>query len=88
MATISKRGKGSYAQVRRKGYPARFGTFRTKLEAAEWARAEEKLLRASEETRANESRVTPGELFTRTCDTASVQKREAASEKARISKII
>lgn len=41
MATITKRGGGWFAQVRRKGYPARYKTFALKAEALAWARQQE-----------------------------------------------
>ena len=40
MATISKRGTSQWrVQVRRKGYPATYKTFDTKIDALAWARA-------------------------------------------------
>jgi integrase len=87
MATITKRGKGWYVQVRRKGFPARFATFRSKAEAAAWARTEEKLL-ASEDANGGHLHVTLGELLARYRDTVSVGKRGAASETARLSNLI
>jgi hypothetical protein len=65
MATITKRGKGWYVQVRRKGFPARFGTFETKVQAASWARGQEALLRAHDERVGNDWDLTLGELLLR-----------------------
>ena len=44
MATISKRGKRWYVQVRRKGYPPSFKTLGSKAEAVAWARVKEAAL--------------------------------------------
>jgi integrase len=46
MATITKRGTGWFAQVRRKGYPAQHKTFRLKSDAQAWARKQEGVIDA------------------------------------------
>ena len=47
MATITKRGTGWFAQVRRKGYPAQHKTFRLKADAHVWARRQEGVIDSS-----------------------------------------
>jgi integrase len=88
MATITRRGKGWYAQVRRSGFPPRFRTFGSKLEATAWARAEERSLEAPIEQGTSNDHLTLADLLRRYRDTVSVSKRGASSEAFRLSKLL
>ena len=65
MATITRRGNGWFAQVRRKGYTARYRTFPTKAEAKRWAREQELALDGAlgHGTASVASRITLGDLM-------------------------
>lgn len=89
MATITKRGASWFAQIRRKGFAARYKSFATKGEAQTWARQQEALLDGGEGiTNLNPQRkLTLRELLTRYMEDVSPRKRGAASEISRLKKM-
>lgn len=88
MATITRRGTGWYVQVRRKGYPARFGTFATKREAARWATDQEAALGTPDQGGLKAPTMTVGELLGRYRASVTPSKRSADSESWRLSKML
>jgi hypothetical protein len=88
MATISKRGKRWYVQVRRKGYPPSFKTLSSKAEAVAWARVKEATSGPNPEPRFKAPETTLGALLERYRDTITPTKRGASSESYRLSRMI
>ncbi len=86
MATISKRGGSWFVQIRRKGYAARYRTFRQKGDAQRWAREAELGIdnRSASTVRNN---ITLGDLLERYKREISPKKRGAPSEVLRIGKM-
>src|SRR5205809_496290 len=89
MATITKRGSGWFAQVRRKGYPARYKTFWLKADADAWARLVEGGLESGggPGLHANLRRTTLRELLTRYLCEVTPTKRSEESERLRLEKL-
>lgn len=89
MATITKRGTSWFAQIRRKGFAARYKSFATKGEAQTWARQQEALIDSGEGVSgiAPHRKLTLSELLSRYMDEVSPRKRGAASEIARLKKM-
>src|SRR5688572_21097300 len=90
MATITRRGRGWYVQVRRKGFPARYRTFQTKLESTSWAREQEHQLDSSSSPPVAQSanRTTLGEFVMRYREAVTPRKRSAGSETFRLGKMV
>jgi integrase len=89
MATITRRKGGWSVQVRRKGFPARYGTFRTKREACSWAVEQEGALGTVEcEGACTAPAMTLGELLRRYLVNVTPTKRSAESEAWRVSKML
>ncbi|RDI62007.1 tyrosine-type recombinase/integrase [Microvirga subterranea] len=90
MATIRKRGSSWQAQVRREGYPPLSKSFKTKADAAAWARDKERSIdRAELPTTARGLRgVTVGDLLRRYCETVTQSKRGAEPERYRIRNLL
>ena len=89
MATVTKRGTGWFAQVRRKGFAAQYKTFRLKSDALVWARQAEGSI--------DEGKVPFGTLSPKGVSLRSLldrykaevtpRKRSAASEALRLAKL-
>jgi hypothetical protein len=89
MATITKRGSGWFAQVRRKGYPAQYKTFRLKTEAQAWARKHEGAVDAGASLHGGSSLkgTTLRALLDRYMEEVTPKKRSAESEILRLRKL-
>jgi hypothetical protein len=86
MAYIRKRGSSWQAQVRREGHPPLSKTFKTKADAAAWARDTERSIDRAEvplPTRRLKG-VTVGDLLRRYNETITSTKRGAGPERYRI----
>lgn len=88
MATITKRGGGWFAQVRRKGFAARYKTFQRKADAAAWARRQEAaidsgVLRGQEGLRGTTLRALVGRYVSEVTPT----KRSEETERLRLEKV-
>ena len=90
MATITRRGNGWFAQVRRKGYTARYRTFPTKAEAKRWAREQELALdgASGHGTASVASRITLGDLMRRYRECVTPRKRSSHTEDLRLGKML
>jgi integrase len=89
MATITKRGRGWYVQVRRRGFRARSQTFRNKSEAQAWAREQETQLDAGSPKSVSDYRATTlGDLLRRYRDQVAPRARGGAVEVVRIGKML
>jgi integrase len=88
MATITKRGTSWYVQVRRKGFPPRNRTLRSRVEAVAWARSEETALDLQGGPVPQAPQMTLGALLERYRDTITPMKRSASSESSRLSRMI
>ena len=90
MATISKRGSGWFAQVRRKGYPHEHKSFSSRREAAAWARGKEAELDAIAPARnPNAARQSSlGDLVRRYVAEVTPRKRSHESERLRLNKFL
>src|SRR5438270_368408 len=90
MASISKRGNGWFAQVRRKGHPHRHRSFRTRREAVAWATAREVELDATApgSPGLSATKVTLGDIIRRYMAEVTPTKRGAESERIRLKKFL
>lgn len=90
MATITKRAKGWFVQIRRKGYEPEYKTLPTKEAAEKWAREREGRIDRGEEPldRRQLKGITLGDLIRRYIDEVTPKKRSADSECARLSKML
>lgn len=90
MATISKRGSGWFAQVRRKGYPHEHKSFSSRREAVAWARSKEAELDAiAPASNPNAARQTTlGDLVRRYVAEVTPRKRSQESERLRLNKLV
>lgn len=90
MAYIRKRGSSWQVQVRREGYPPLSKSFKTKADAAAWARDTERSIdRAEEPISAQRLRgVTVGDLLRRYSETITSAKRGAGPEQYRIKTLL
>lgn len=90
MATITKRAKGWFVQIRRKGYEPEYKTLPTKEAAEKWAREREGRIDRGEEPldRRQLKGITLGDLIRRYIDEVTPKKRSADSERARLSKML
>lgn len=90
MATISKRAKGWFVQIRRKGYESEYRTLPTKEAAEKWAREREGRIDRGEEPldRRQLKGTTLGDLIRRYIDEVTPAKRSADTERARLSKML
>jgi integrase len=90
MATISKRGSGWFAQVRRKGYPHEHKSFTSRREAVAWARNKEAELDAiAPASNPNAARQTTlGDLVRRYVAEVTPRKRSQESERLRLNKLL
>jgi integrase len=89
MATFKKRGDSWYAQVRRKGFPAQYRTFRSKADAQAWARELESRIDRRELSvgyRLQDSSL--GDLLRRYDSDVVPRLRGASQEKLRIGKML
>ena len=89
MATITKRGTGWFAQVRRKGYPAQHKTFRLKADAQAWARKQEGVIDAgaSWDGALSLKETTLRAILDRYMAEVTPTKRSSYSEKLRLEKL-
>jgi integrase len=89
MATITKRGPRWFAQVRRKGFAAKYKSFATKGEAQTWTRQQEALIDGGQgiAVAGLQRRMTLRELLSRYMTEVSPKKRGAASEISRLTKM-
>jgi integrase len=89
MATITKRGKGWFVQIRKKGFTPRYQTFTTKADAQAWAREQESKvdLRTAPTGPANALHARLGTLIERYKDEITPAKRSAESELLRLTKM-
>ncbi len=89
MATITKRGTSWFAQIRRKGFAAKYKSFATKAEAQTWARQQESLIDGGQGMGVvgSQKRITLRELLTRYIIEVSPKKRGAESEILRLKKM-
>lgn len=89
MATITKRGKGWFVQVRRKGYPGRFQTFRNKADAVKWAAEQEALVLSGRvpDTAKTDRTITLGSIVDRYLETVTPAKRSSETERYRLKKL-
>lgn len=89
MATIKRRGKSWYVQIRRKGFPPRYKSFASKSDALLWARAEEGAIDNGYGYQASRdlSKMTLREILRRYREEVSVQKRGYESENLRLKRI-
>lgn len=90
MATITKRGRGWFAQVRRKGYTARYRTFPSKAEAQRWAREQELALDGAigSGPASVAAGITLGDLMGRYRERVTPRKRSSQSEDLRLGKML
>lgn len=88
MATITKRAKGWYVQIRRKGFPAQNRTFPSKVAAVAWARQTEAQLDHSGQTVTCYPKMTFRALLERYSRTITPTKRGASSEAYRLSRLM
>jgi hypothetical protein len=90
MAYIRKRGTSWQAQVRREGYPPLSKSFKTKADAAAWARDTERSIdRAEGPISAQKLRgLTVGDLLRRYSETITPAKRGAGPEQYRIKTLL
>src|SRR3982750_3265344 len=90
MASISKRGSGWFAQVRRKGYPHEHKSFPSRREAVAWARGKEAELDAiAPASNPNAARQTTlGDLVRRYVAEVTPRKRSHESERLRLNKLL
>jgi len=90
MATITKRGTGWFAQVRRKGHAPQYRTFSTRVDAQMWAREQEALI---------DKQLAPldlrtlrtsslGDIMRRYLVEVTPKKRSAESERLRLTKLL
>jgi hypothetical protein len=89
LATISKRAKGWFVQIRRKGYQAEYKTLPTKDAAERWAREREARIDRGDDPvdqRALRS-VAIGDLIDRYVREVTPGKRSAESERLRLNKM-
>src|SRR5687768_10787305 len=90
MASISKRGSGWFAQVRRKGHPHEHKSFSSRREALAWARGIEAELDAiapvSNPNTAQQT--TLGDLVRRYVAEVTPRKRSKESERLRLNKLL
>jgi len=89
MATITKRGRSWFAQVRRKGYPAKHRTFRLKAEAVAWARRQEEHIERScdASNQGNLRGTTLRDLIGRYLTEVTPTKRSEETERLRLAKL-
>ncbi len=90
MATVTKRGKVWYVQVRRKGHPAFFKTTKTKAEAVAWGRKREEELESrngQEDTKLART-TTLRDILERYIREVSINKRGAQAETFRLRKLM
>ena len=89
MATITKRGQRWCVQIRRKGFPAQHGTFRTKSAALAWAREQEGRIDQGEIPPAIRLQgITLGDLLRRYDAEVVPQLRGAAQATLRVRKLL
>lgn len=90
MATISKRAKGWFVQIRRKGYESEYKTLPTKEAAERWARERESRIDRGEEPqdRRRLRSTTLGDLIRRYMDEVTPAKASADTERMRLSKML
>lgn len=90
MATITKRAKGWFVQIRRKGYEPEYKTLPTKAAAEKWAREREGRIDRGEEP--TERRLlkstTLGDLIQRYLNEVTPTKLSAETERLRLSKML
>lgn len=90
MATITKRGTGWFAQVRRKGHTPQYQTFSSKTDAQVWAREQE--ARIDKQTAPLDLRAlrttSLGDVVRRYLDDVTPKKRSADSERLRLTKLL
>lgn len=89
MATIKRRGKSWYVQIRRKGFTPRYKSFASKPDAMLWARAEESAIDNGYGYQASRdlSKITLREILRRYREEVSVHKRGYESENLRLKRI-
>ncbi len=90
MASISKRGSGWFAQVRRKSHPHQHRSFRTRREAVAWAKAREVELDSTtpRSLGLSATEVTLGDIVRRYMAEVTPTKRGAESERLRLNKFL
>ncbi|MGN7161827.1 integrase [Sphingomonas sp. SAFR-052] len=90
MATISKRAKGWFVQIRRKGYEPEYRTFPTKDAAQRWAREREAVLDTGQVTtsRRDLKSITFGDLVRRYIVEITPAKLSAESERMRLGRML
>jgi integrase len=91
MASISRRGNGWFAQVRRKGHPHQHKSFRTRREALTWATAREVELDATapwSQPKLATANVTLGDIIRRYLAEVTPTKRSAQSERLRLKRFL
>ena len=90
MATITKRAKGWFVQIRRKGYEPEFKTLPTKDAAEKWAREREGRIDRGEEPldRRQLKGMTLGGLIRRYIEEVTPTKRGTDSERLRLAKML
>jgi len=89
MATITKRGGGWFAQIRRKGYPTQYKTFRLKADAVAWAREREGAIDGGAVPRGSRglTATTLGAVLRRYIREVTPTKRSADTERMRLEKL-
>jgi len=90
VATITKRGTGWFAQVRRKGYVAQYRTFPSKVQAQAWSREQESKIDTGAGPRnvRRAGSITLGEVLRRYILEITPRKRSESSERLRLSKLL
>ncbi len=90
MATISKRAKGWFVQIRRKGYEPEYRTFSTKDAAQRWAREREAVLDSGQasSSRRDLRSITFGDLVRRYMAEITPAKLSAESERMRLCRML
>ncbi len=88
MANIRKRGDKWQVQIRRSGVPSRTRTFNRQEEAKAWARKQEVLLDRAETDIYMPSKVVLATLLARYAKEITPNKKSAASEQRRISRLL